>query len=88
MVMQQTGYFWVGGSDPGRVNVPPPPPPPPRVGPPGFEPPTKNLRLDAVPFNHQLCVRSMLPHCLEPSERKLLTPPHPALKKVISSFRG
>ena len=36
------------------------------------------------------CYSSVSPHCLEPSERKLLTPhpPPPTLKKLISSFRG
>ena len=90
MVMQLTGDFLVGGSNPGRVNTAPPPPP--TVRRPGFEPPTENFALAVLPFDRQLCNRGKLPHCLEPSERKLLTRPHPTptppLKKVIFSFRG
>ena len=46
--------------------------------------------IGCLKFDQQLCVSIVLPHCLEPSERKLLTPPPPPhpLKKVISSFRG
>ena len=91
MVMQLTGVFLVGSSNPGRVNTaPPPPPPPPTVGQPGFEPPTENFASAALPFDRRLCESDKLPHCLEPSEQKLLTPPPPPtpVKKVISSFRG
>ena len=77
----------VGGSNPGRVNMAPPPPP--TVGRPGFEPSTKNFASAVLPFDRRWCDSDMPPHCLEPSERKLLNPPHPTpLKKVISSFRG
>ena len=74
--MQPAAVFLVGGSKLGRMNTAPPPPLP-TVGRPGFEPPTKNLASAALPFNQLLCDSDMLPHCLEPSERKLLTPPLP-----------
>ena len=49
----------------------------------------KILRPSALPFDRRSCDCSKFPHCLEPSERKLLTPPPtPPLKKVLSSFRG
>ena len=91
MVMQLTGDFLVGGSNPGQVNTVPPPPL--TVSRPGFEPPTKDFASAALPFDRRLCSSDMLPHCLEPFERKLLTPPHPPpppppLKKVIFSCRG
>ena len=79
MVMQLTGVFLVGGSNPGRMNAAPPPPLPP-VGRPGFEPPTKNLAWAEIPFDRRLCDSDKLPHCLEPSERKVLTPPPPSKK--------
>ena len=77
----------VGGSNPGRVNRAPPLPPP-TASRPGFEPPTKRFASPALPFDRRLLFSTKRPHCLEPSEQKLLTPPHPPLKKVISSFRG
>ena len=79
MVMQPATVFWGGGSNPGRVTFTPPPPPPPpaKICGPGFEPPTKNFNSAVLPFDQQLCVSNQLPHCLEPSERKLLTPPTP-----------
>ena len=86
MVMQLTGVFWV--QIPGWLNTPPPPP---SFGRPGFEAPTENFASAALPFDRRLCDSDKLPHCLEPSERKLLTPippPTPLLKKVISIFRG
>ena len=92
MVMQPAAVFLVGGSNPGRMNTAALPPP--TGGRPGFELPTKNLASAVLPFDQLLCGSDMLPHCLEPSERKLLTPPPPPnppplpLKKVISSFRG
>ena len=54
MVMQLTGVFLVGGSNPGRMNMAPPPPPP-RVGGPRFESPTENFASAALPFDQQLC---------------------------------
>ena len=79
MVMQLTGVFMVGGLNPGRVNTAPPPAPPPvpppTVGRPGFKPPTENFASAALPFDRRWCDSDMPPHCLEPSERKLLTPP-------------
>ena len=84
MVVQLTGVFLVGGSNPGRVNTAPLPPP--IIGRPGFEPPTENFASAALPFDRRWCDSDMPPHCLEPSERKLLTPP--PLKKVMSSLRG
>ena len=86
MVMQPTVGLLVGGSNPGGVNTAPTPPP--TVGRPGFEPPTENFATAALLSDQRLCDSEVLPHCLEPSERKLLTPPHLPLKKVISGFRG
>ena len=85
--MQLTEAFFVGGSNPGRVNTAPPPPP--TVGRLGFEPPTKKFAPAALPFDRRMFVRDMLRHCLEP-DQKLLNPPPPTppLKKLISSFRG
>ena len=76
MVVQPTGASLVGGSNPGRVNFTPPPPPP-KVSQPGFEPPTKNFTSAVLPFDQQLCVSDVRPHCWEAFEQKLLTPPHP-----------
>ena len=93
MVMQLTGVFMVGGSNPGRANMALPPPPTAddsrltRIR-------TADLKSCSRPRYHSTgvwCYSCIPPHCLEPSERKLLTPrtPHtPPLKKVISSFRG
>ena len=80
MVMQLPGVFLVGGSNPHRVNTAAPPPPP-TVGQPGFESPTENFASAALPFDRRLCDSDKLPHCLEPSERKLLTPPTPPPSK-------
>ena len=87
MVMQLTTVFLVGGSNPSRVNMAPPPP---AVGRPRFEPPTDNFASAALPFDRRLCDTDKLPHCLEPSQRKLLPPPPPPPppQKMISSFRG
>ena len=74
MAMQLTAAFTVAGSNPGQVNLAPPPP---TVGRPGFEPPTKNFVLAALPFHQRWSDSDLLPHCLEPSQRKLLTPPPP-----------
>ena len=88
MVMQLTGAFLVGGSNPGRGNKAPPPTP--TVSRPGFEPPTENCVSAALPLDRRLCDSDELPHCLEPSERKFLTPPiphpHPPLKKSDIQF--
>ena len=51
MVMQLTGVFMVGGSNPSRVNTAPPPRP--AVDQPGFEPPTKNFASAVLPFDRQ-----------------------------------
>ena len=75
MVMQPAIAFWDGGSNPSRLTFTPPPPA--KICGPGFEPPTKNFKSAVLPFDQQLCVSNQLPHCLEPSERKLLTPPPP-----------
>ena len=85
MVMQPAAVFLVNGLNPRRMNTAPPPPP--TVGRRGFELPNVNLASAVLPFNQLLCDSDMLPHCLEPSERKLLTPPNPP-PPVISSFRG
>ena len=96
MVVQQALDFLVGGSNPGEVNMPPPAPPPP--APKEYLARGSNQRPlvphpAALPFDQRLYGDLHLPYCLEPSKRKLLTPPpqpptHPPLKKVISSFRG
>ena len=90
MVMQLTGAFMVGDSNPCPANIAPPPQR--TVVRPGFELPTENFASAALPFDRRWCDSDTPPHCLEPSERKLLTPPPPPppppLKKVISSFRG
>ena len=86
MVMQPTGDSLVGGSIPCRLNLMPPPPP--KASGPGFEPPTENFASAALPFDRRLCDIARLSHCLQPFERKLLTPPHPPPQKRISSFRG
>ena len=75
MVMQRVAVSFVGGLNSGRMNLAPPPPP--IAGRPGFEPPNENFTLAALPFDQHLCVSDVLPHCLEPSQRKLLTPPQP-----------
>ena len=91
MVMQLNADLLFGGSNPNWANMATLPPL--TVGRPGFEPPTENFVSAALPFDRRWCDSDMPPHCLEPSERKLLTPPHPPpppppLKKVISSCRG
>ena len=98
MVKQRSVKFLVGGSNPGEVNMPPPPPAAaPKVYPArGSNQPLLVPHPAALPFDQQLYGSLHLPHCLEPSQRKLLTPPpsptpphpHPPLKKVISSSRG
>ena len=75
MVTQPTGVSLVGGSNPGSLHLAPPPPR--KVSRPGFEQPTENFASAALPFDQRLSDGDLLPHCLEPSERKLLTPPHP-----------
>ena len=80
MVMQLTGVFMVGGSNPGRANMALPPPT--TVDRPGFvDRRLKTLHSGALPFDRRWCDSDMPPHCLEPAERKLLTPPHPPLSK-------
>ena len=74
-VTQLTPDRLVGSSNPDRANMAQLPPP--RVGRPGFEPPTGNFASAALPFDRRWCDSNMPPHCLQPSERKLLTPPHP-----------
>ena len=81
MVVQPTGAFVVGGSNPGRAIGTPPPPP--KGSQPGFELSTENFPSAALPFDQQLCVGNVRPHCLEPSEQKLLTPPHPPQRSDI-----
>ena len=82
MVMQRAVDFLVGGSNPGEMTMPPPPPRKKNT--------RSGIRMDAaLPFDQHLYGSILLPHCLEPSKRKLLTPPPtPPIKKVISSFRG
>ena len=79
MVMQQVVEFLVGGSNPGEVNMPPPPP---AAAPKVYPARGSNQRPliphpAALPFDQQLYGSLHLPHCLEPSQRKLLTPPPP-----------
>ena len=90
MVLQAVADFGVGGSNPGVANTAAAPPP-------AFTDHDSNrrpkiLRPSALPFDRGLCDSVMSPRCLEPSERKLLTPPPhpppPPLKKVLSSFSG
>ena len=83
MVMQQVLDFLVGGSNPGEVNMPPPPA---AAAPKEYLAWGSNQRLlvprpAALPFDQQLYSSLRFPHCLEPSERKLLTPPTPPSKK-------
>ena len=83
MVMQPTADFMVGGSNPGLARMAAAP----RIR-------TADLKIysrlcDCLTTGS--CYSHVPPHCLEPSERKLLTPPHtptPPLKKMTSSFRG
>ena len=75
--MQLTVDFLVGGSNPGRVKMPGPPAPPQRGASQDSNHRPCLLLPAALPFDQQLCVSVTLPHCLEPSRRKLLTPPHP-----------
>ena len=77
MVMQQAMDFLVGGSNPGEVNMPPPPP---AAVPKEYPARGSNQRplvphSAALPSDQQLYDSLHLPHCLEPSKRKLLTPP-------------
>ena len=86
MVTQPTADSWVGGSNPGSLYLAPPLPPR-KVSRPGFEPPTENFVSSALPFDQRLSDGALLPHCLEPSERKLLTPPpHPPTPKSDIQF--
>ena len=62
--------------------------PPPTVGRLGFEPPTKNVVSAAVPFDRRLCDSDKLPHCLEPSERKLLLDPAQVRASYTPLFWG
>ena len=78
MVMQLATDFLVGGSNPAEVNMPPPAP---AAAPKGYSARGSIQRpfvmhSAALPFDQQLYSRLHLPHCLEPSKRKLLTPPH------------
>ena len=77
MVMQQTTDFLVGGSNPGEVNMTPPPPAaaPNEYPAPGSDQRSLVSHPAALPFDQRLYGSLHLPHCLEPSERKLLTPP-------------
>ena len=63
MVMQLTGVFMVGSSNPGRANMALPLPPP-TVGRPGFEPPNENFVSAALPFDRRWCDSDRPPHCL------------------------
>ena len=71
--MQLTADLLVGGSNLDRAHMVPLPPP--IVGQPRFEPLTENFASAALPFDRRWCDSDMPPHCLKPSERKLLTPP-------------
>ena len=78
MVMQLTAGLLVGGSNPDRASMAPPPPP--TDGRPGFQPPTENFASAALQFDRRWSDSNTPPHCWEPSERKLLTPPVPPKK--------
>ena len=75
MVMQAAADFLVGSSNPGPANMAAAPAPA----------STADLKLCSRVRYHSTGVGcdSMLdvpPHCLEPSQRKLLTPPQPSKK--------
>ena len=92
MVMHAVADFLVGGSKPSAANTAATPQPASTDQ--GSNRQPKIVRRSALPFDRRWCGSNMSPHCLEPSERKLLTPtpphpPHPPpLKKVLSNFRG
>ena len=73
MVMQAAVNFRVGGLKPGVANTAAAPPLASTDQDSNRQP--KILQPCALPFDRRLCGSSMSPHCLEPSERKLLTPP-------------
>ena len=88
MVMQEAAHFWVGGSNPGVANTAAAPPPASTNQDLNRRP--KMLRPSALPFDRRLCDSHMSPHCLDPFERKLLTPPphppHPPPQKSVTQF--
>ena len=49
--MQPSGISWIGGSNPGLLSLTPPPPL--NVSKPGFEQPTANFALAALPLDRQ-----------------------------------
>ena len=77
MVMQRALNFLVGGSNPSEVTMPPPPSPQKECAVRGSNHRPLRLRSAVLPSDRQLYGGILLPHCLEPGQRKLLTPPHP-----------
>ena len=85
--MQPTGVPLIGGSNPGPATWAPLPAP--KVSRPGFEPPTVNCTSAALPLDRRLCDKRYASPLLVAFRAKTFDPPpHPTLKKVISSFRG
>ena len=82
MVMHAPVDFWVGGLNPGVANTAAAPPPAATDQDSNRRP--KILQPCALPFDLRLCDSNMSPRCLEPSERKLLTPhPRPPARSVV-----
>ena len=86
--MQLAADLLVGGWNPDRANMASLPPP--TVDRLGFEPQTEVFASAALPFDRPLCDSDMPSHCLEPSQRKLLTPPPhpPPPQKSDIQFQG
>ena len=71
--MRTGGDFLVGGSNPGAANTAAALPPAPADWESNRRP--KILRPGALPLDQWRMCHNGISHCLEPSERKLLTPP-------------
>ena len=89
MVMQRELDFLVGGSNPGRANVPPAPPLQ-RAHRPELEPPAIVAASCCVIIQSPVVSEQYASPLLGHWSAKTFDPPppHPPLKKVISSFRG
>ena len=87
MVMQAAADFLVGGSNPGAANTAAAPPPASINRDSNRRP--KILQPGALPFNRGWMSHKCVSHCLEPSQRKISTPPPtPPSKKMLSTFRA
>ena len=73
--MQAAVDFLVGSLCPGSASMAEAPPPAPIDQESNRRP--KTVRLGALPFDQGWMGRNGVSHCLEPSQRKLLTPPQP-----------